>query len=95
MLDAQSLNDRQAEILALAERDGFVTLEALAALFGVSMQTVRRDIIALDRAGLLQRFHGGAGRNGDGESLAPRSGYTPADLFASIAAAIDRPRRRV
>lgn len=69
MLDPQSLNDRQAEILVLAERDGFVTLEALAALFGVSMQTVRRDIIALDRAGLLQRFHGGAGRNGDGESL--------------------------
>lgn len=40
---------------------GFVTIEALAAEFGVSAQTVRRDIIALSNAGRLQRFHGGAG----------------------------------
>jgi DeoR family glycerol-3-phosphate regulon repressor len=67
------LTERQARILALAERQGFVTIETLAEDFGVSAQTVRRDIIALDKAGLLQRFHGGAGSNGGasggGESL--------------------------
>lgn len=64
-----SLTDRQTRILARAERQGFVTIESLADDFGVSAQTVRRDIIALDRAGLLQRFHGGAGSNGKSESL--------------------------
>lgn len=52
---------RQADILARVEHQGFVTIESLADHFGVSAQTVRRDIIALDSAGLIQRFHGGAG----------------------------------
>ncbi|MEE4117895.1 MAG: DeoR/GlpR family DNA-binding transcription regulator [Paracoccaceae bacterium] len=55
------LSDRQEEILRRVEARGFVTVDALAEAFGVSAQTVRRDIIALDAAGLLQRFHGGAG----------------------------------
>lgn len=41
--------------------NGYVTIEALASEFGVSAQTVRRDIIALSDIGRLQRFHGGAG----------------------------------
>lgn len=64
-----ALTGRQAEILALTEQQGFVTIEALATAFGVSAQTVRRDIIALDQAGLLQRFHGGAGNTGSPSSL--------------------------
>ncbi len=40
---------------------GFVTIEALAAHFDVSAQTIRRDIIELDAQGLISRFHGGAG----------------------------------
>jgi len=55
------LTERQEEILRRVEARGFVTVDALAEAFGVSAQTVRRDIIALDAAGLLQRFHGGAG----------------------------------
>ncbi len=55
------LSERQEEILRRVEARGFVTVDALAEAFGVSAQTVRRDIIALDAAGLLQRFHGGAG----------------------------------
>ena len=55
------LSERQEEILRRVEVRGFVTVDALAEAFGVSAQTVRRDIIALDAAGLLQRFHGGAG----------------------------------
>jgi len=55
------LGERQRRILELTEAQGYVTIEGLAQSFGVSAQTVRRDIIALDQAGLLQRFHGGAG----------------------------------
>lgn len=52
---------RHAEILAAVATRGFATIEALAQQLNVSAQTVRRDVIALDRAGRLQRFHGGAG----------------------------------
>lgn len=55
------LSERQAQILAIVEGSGFATIEALAERFGVSAQTVRRDIIALSDSGRLQRFHGGAG----------------------------------
>ncbi|WP_298966780.1 DeoR/GlpR family DNA-binding transcription regulator [uncultured Roseibium sp.] len=61
--------DRQNRIIALTERQGFVTIERLAQEFSVSAQTVRRDIIALSNAGRLQRFHGGAGPIGDAETL--------------------------
>jgi len=53
--------ERQSEILAVVEESGYATLESLAERYSVSMQTVRRDIIALSNAGRLQRFHGGAG----------------------------------
>ena len=38
---------------------GSVTVEALAERFGVTLQTVRRDVTLLAEAGLLARFHGG------------------------------------
>ena len=53
--------ERQRRILDQVQLQGFATIEALAQELGVSAQTVRRDIIQLDAAGLLQRFHGGAG----------------------------------
>ncbi|MEO1702785.1 MAG: DeoR/GlpR family DNA-binding transcription regulator [Pseudomonadota bacterium] len=59
--EKSKLTPRQAEILTLIQKSGFATLEALAERYDVSMQTVRRDIIALSNAGQLQRFHGGAG----------------------------------
>ena len=61
IIEKSDLTQRQAEILALVEESGFATLENLAERYDVSMQTVRRDIIALSNAGRLQRFHGGAG----------------------------------
>ena len=36
-----------------------VSVEALAERFGVTLQTVRRDVRLLAEAGLLTRFHGG------------------------------------
>lgn len=56
-----SLSARQSAILSQIQDKGFVTLEALAEAFDVSMQTVRRDVIGMHDAGLIERFHGGAG----------------------------------
>jgi DeoR family glycerol-3-phosphate regulon repressor len=61
LLSSQTLSQRQNVVLDRVLSSGFVTIEALAEEFGVSPQTVRRDIIALAEKGLLQRFHGGAG----------------------------------
>lgn len=51
---------RLPEILLMARRDGRVLVEALAAYFGVTLQTIRRDLAALAEQGKLQRVHGGA-----------------------------------
>lgn len=55
------LSSRQQEIVARVRAQGFIPIETLARAFDVSAQTVRRDIIRLDEAGLIKRFHGGAG----------------------------------
>jgi len=51
---------RHPEILALARAGGKVTVEDLAARFGVSVQTIRRDLATLADDGRLERVHGGA-----------------------------------
>lgn len=61
---------RQEEILTLVRARGYVTLEMLAERFGVSQQTVRRDVILLSEKGLVQRHHGGAGLPPGTERLA-------------------------
>ncbi len=55
------MNQRQQEILTLAQQQGFVSIEALAQKFSVSTQTIRRDINILCDQQLLTRYHGGAG----------------------------------
>lgn len=59
--DPTALSARQRAIHDHIARHGFATLDALAARFDVSVQTVRREIIHLDQQGLVERFHGGAG----------------------------------
>lgn len=56
-----AFNQRQQAILGFVREQGFVSVEALAEHFGVTAQTVRRDVNALCRLGRLRRFHGGAG----------------------------------
>lgn len=51
---------RHPEILAMARRDGKVTVEGLAAHFGVTLQTIRRDLSELADLRRLERVHGGA-----------------------------------
>lgn len=52
-------NPRQVQLLDEVRARGSVTVEALADQFGVTLQTVRRDVTRLAEAGLLARFHGG------------------------------------
>jgi DeoR family glycerol-3-phosphate regulon repressor len=53
------LNPRQLELIGEVQRQGSASVEALAERFGVTLQTVRRDVRLLTQAGLLSRFHGG------------------------------------
>lgn len=52
--------ERQQRIVQLAQELGRVEVPSLAEDFGVTQETVRRDLTALERAGLLRRVHGGA-----------------------------------
>ncbi|QRM56413.1 DeoR/GlpR family DNA-binding transcription regulator [Sinorhizobium sp. BG8] len=63
-MDAASLapEERQAIILQRVNSTGRVIATALAAEFGVSEDSIRRDLRDLSDAGLVQRFHGGASR---------------------------------
>lgn len=55
-----SQNFRHSEILEIVRRDGKVTVEGLASHFGVTLQTIRRDLTDLAEAGRIERVHGGA-----------------------------------
>lgn len=61
MAPDEALTNRQALILKHVQETGFATIEAMSDTFAVSTQTIRRDLIALERQDLLIRFHGGAG----------------------------------
>ena len=65
-------NPRQAELLQAVREVGAMTVEALAERFGVTLQTVRRDVRQLSEAGLLARFHGGVRPSSTTENTAYR-----------------------
>jgi DeoR/GlpR family transcriptional regulator of sugar metabolism len=52
--------ERRRRILASLERSPAITTDEFAAELGVSPETVRRDLIELERRGMLRRVHGGA-----------------------------------
>jgi DeoR family glycerol-3-phosphate regulon repressor len=64
------LQERQAQIHQLVQAKGFVTIESLAREFGVTPQTIRRDINTLSKRGMLNRYHGGAGVDSSTENVA-------------------------
>ncbi|MGK9221372.1 MULTISPECIES: DeoR/GlpR family DNA-binding transcription regulator [unclassified Microbacterium] len=51
---------RKADLAAYVDEVGRVTVADLAAHFGVSIDTIRRDLDQLDREGVVVRTHGGA-----------------------------------
>lgn len=57
---ALSKEERRIKIRDLLEQRGKVEVVPLADQFQVSEMTIRRDLQALELAGLLQRIHGGA-----------------------------------
>ncbi len=55
------MQKRQAKIVERVQALGYVSIEDLATDFKVTPQTIRRDINLLSKAGLVRRYHGGAG----------------------------------
>jgi DeoR/GlpR family transcriptional regulator of sugar metabolism len=53
-------NPRYDKLLAMIGARGHMRIDELAALLGVSQQTIRRDIRRLSGEGFLSRYHGGA-----------------------------------
>ena len=56
------LYDRREQILTLLKKDGSVKVVDLVKRFGVSIETIRRDLEALEEEGFLRRVYGGAVR---------------------------------
>ena len=52
--------ERHQAIAQLVAQQGRATVSEVAASYGVTTETVRRDLAQLERAGLLRRVHGGA-----------------------------------
>ncbi|MFD2092907.1 DeoR/GlpR family DNA-binding transcription regulator [Blastococcus deserti] len=52
--------ERQQAIAAMVADRGRLAVTALAEEYGVTTETVRRDLAVLERAGMLRRVHGGA-----------------------------------
>lgn len=63
--------ERRHAIVRIVNEQGSATHAQLAALFDVSSETVRKDLVALEKDGLLARTHGGAIRAGDRPVIAP------------------------
>ena len=61
--------ERQQAIAEVVAERGRVSVTAVAERFGVTTETVRRDLAVLERAGLLRRVHGGAVPSGSALSL--------------------------
>lgn len=70
--------ERQHHIQAAVRRNGKVDVSSLAADLDVTGETIRRDLIALERRGVLQRTHGGA-------ISVERLGFEPAPATRELA----------
>ncbi len=85
--------ERQQRILAIARAQGRVEVTQASDDLGVSPETVRRDLTALERHGVLRRVHGGAipvERLGFEPSVAARAERFVAEKERIAKAAIDQ-----
>lgn len=60
MAEAKYAEERRSELLRILASAGRIDAATVAAEFGVTSETVRKDLIALENTGLLRRVHGGA-----------------------------------
>jgi DeoR family fructose operon transcriptional repressor len=85
--------ERQQAIAALVTERGRLAVTAVAEEFGVTTETVRRDLAVLERSGMLRRVHGGAVPAGSltlvEPGLAERHGTRSEAKRAIAAAALD------
>lgn len=56
---AKRFSDRQSDMLRRVHDERHVTIERFAQIYGVSTQTIRRDVNLLCEVGMLRRVHGG------------------------------------
>lgn len=54
------LEERQSKILEMLQRDGKVLVKELAEIFGVTEDSIRKDLSSLEMDGKLKRTYGGA-----------------------------------
>ena len=81
--------ERMEAILSRVYQQGFQSIEELAALFGVTTQTIRRDVNALCDRGVCRRRHGGIDVLPEGENIAyPARRILDLDAKRRIAAAV-------
>ena len=64
-----AVRERHEKTKQLVLTKGFVTIDALAKEFGVTPQTIRRDINVLSENGMITRYHGGAGLSSSTENV--------------------------
>jgi DeoR/GlpR family transcriptional regulator of sugar metabolism len=60
VIPASPAGARRVALRRLIAEQGFVSVTDVARAVGISEMTVRRDLEALERAGLIERSHGGA-----------------------------------
>ncbi len=82
---------RRQRILQIVERQEAATVSQLSRLLKISAVSIRRDLRELEQAGLLERTHGGALRNGSSvaePSLAEKEVSNPVEKRAIARAAL-------
>jgi DeoR family transcriptional regulator, fructose operon transcriptional repressor len=87
--------ERRLRIVEALGARGLVRVDDLVAELDVSAETVRRDLIELERRGELTRVYGGATRNGDAVD-APRRDVANPDTkraIARLAASLVKPHQ--
>ncbi len=65
--------ERQQAILNIIDEKGNVTISELGSLFRVSTETIRKDLLILEKNGMLVRTHGGAVSNSRNKAFLPLS----------------------
>jgi DeoR family fructose operon transcriptional repressor len=85
--------ERYRQISTMVLADGRVTVSALSSRFGITKETVRRDLALLENDGVLRRVHGGAiagsGATTDEPSLSSRSARRSPEKKRIAGAALD------
>jgi len=72
-MHGMQLSERQVEIAELVREHGFLTVEKLAGHFGLTTQTIRRDLNVVCDHDLARRRHGGIESSSRSENIAYES----------------------